>query len=282
MDEPHPRIRQLNATSNSRLVFDERADFTDERVNVRPPAFTRAEDPLHDPRSSYGGPKRGTYVGPGLSFAKAMLPHTTRDIYLVPAAWGATGFCANHMGELAWNAEPRTADALGGSLLLERALVRLDTTLRESGGILRGILWHQGGADSNDIRCAERYADNLVRMVERLRREARADARGESARGERAAIPFVAATMSRGVDERGDYSLPEPAAADRRRRAPLRRRAPAARGLRQRRRSRAAGLPLRAELLRALRGRGQSRAGATVRRGGPADRRSLISARRQR
>ena len=79
-------------------------------------------------------------------------------------------------------------------------------TLRETGGVLRGILWHQGGADSNDGACATRYAENLAQLVRRLRSEARVDARGPSARGGDAPVPFVVATQSRGDDERGRFS----------------------------------------------------------------------------
>ena len=76
---------------------------------------------------------------------------TTRTIYLVPAAWSATGFCANgHVGPSRGTREATSEPALGGTLLTDRALTRLNLTLRETGGVLRGILWHQGGADSNN------------------------------------------------------------------------------------------------------------------------------------
>ena len=206
-DEPVERVRQPNVIENNPRFFPTAEDYTDEAANLAEPLFIRAEDPLHN-RLWPGRPaKSGSFVGPGLSFGKAALATTTATVYLVPAAWGATGFCANANGARAWNAVPFTDPELGGSLLLERALLRLDVTLRETGGVLRGILWHQGGADANNPRCAELYADNLVAMVRRLRTEARIDPRGASARGPDAAIPFVAATQSRGADERGDYSV---------------------------------------------------------------------------
>jgi hypothetical protein len=111
------------------------------------------------------------------------------------------------MGDIAWNVTPYRQDGLGGSLLTQRALTRLNLTLHETGGILRGILWHQGGADANDARCANRYAENLKLLVEHLRRQARPDARGTGARGPQAAIPFIVATQSRGADARGDFSI---------------------------------------------------------------------------
>ena len=203
-DEPHPRVRQLHVEPNNTAAFPTSGDFLDETANVASPLFITAEDPLHD-RSWYGQPKSGTRIGPGLSFGKAALARTARAVYLVPAAWGATGFCTSATSDIAWNAEPYRENGLGGTLLLDRALARLNMTLRETGGVLRGILWHQGGADSNDPRCTASYADNLVRMVRRLRREARPDARGPAARGDRAPIPFVLATQSRGRDGRGNY-----------------------------------------------------------------------------
>ena len=172
--------------------------------------FTPAEDPLHEPFYQEVDGKGATFVGLGLTFAKQALRTTTSDIYLVPAAWSATGFCANFNGERSWNAQPTDESFLGGTLLTERALTRLNMTLREKGGILRGILWHQGGADSNNPDCAASHADNLVKLVERLRTDARRDRRGPMARGAEADIPFIVATQSRGDDERGNFSTFSP------------------------------------------------------------------------
>jgi hypothetical protein len=71
---------------------------------------------------------------------------------------------------------------------------------------LRGILWHQGGADSNNADCAASYATNLAKLAARIRLEARQDSRGSHARGESAVIPFMVATQSKGDDERGRFS----------------------------------------------------------------------------
>ena len=206
VDAADSRIRQLNARENSQRVFDSAADFVSDAINVRDVAYTRAEDPLHTPKRIDAESKRSSFIGLGLSFAKSALPRANNNIYLVPAAWGATGFCANHMGNLAWNASPNAGPGLGGTWLLDRALTRLDKTLRDTGGVFRGILWHQGGADTTDARCAESYAANLVKMVQRIRREAIVDRRGTAARGSQAAIPFIVATMSKGADSRGSYA----------------------------------------------------------------------------
>ena len=207
LDERNGRIWQLNVAPNNTQIFSGLADFQSESSTLIEPHFIEAEDPLHDPRNPVVSFKGGTTIGPGLSFAKAALSDTTQQIYLVPAAWGASGFCRVAGNELAWNAAATDNASLGGIGLLERALTRLRITLRETGGVLRGILWHQGGADSNDQACADAYAENLKLMVERIRREAPQDIRGEAARGSQAPIPFIVATQSRGKDERGDYSL---------------------------------------------------------------------------
>ncbi len=206
LDERVDRVRQLNVQSNNRSLYPVVSDFINENKNIFNPRYIRAEDPLHEPLWPGQNSKGATFVGLGLTFAKAALTQTSNEIYLVPAAWGATGFCANGMGELAWNAYSTSHPSLGGTLLADRALTRLNATLRDTGGILRGILWHQGGADSNNPDCAFSYADNLKKLVARIRNDARVDRRGSVARGSVAKIPFVVATMSKGNDDRGNFS----------------------------------------------------------------------------
>ncbi len=197
------RIRQLNVRSNSLGVFDQTWKFTDEYANVSEPRYIPAEDPLHEPRAPQRNIKEASFIGLGFSFAKAALVNTTQEIYLVPAAWSATGFCTNELHDgLAWNAEPTPESFLGGTLLADRAITRLNMTLRETGGVFRGILWHQGEADSNNADCAYQYEQNLRKLVSRLRTEALTDARGAQARGANADIPFIAGTMSKGADVR--------------------------------------------------------------------------------
>lgn len=208
-DEPVARIQQLNVLQNDPALWQPE-DFTDETSNVVEPRFVVAEDPLHQPRDAFSDAKSGTQIGLGLSFAKTALANTSQTIMLVPAAWSATSFCAGADPALSWNAAPTDDPALGGTQLADRALTRLNLVLRDTGGILRGILWHQGESDSLNASCAASYGDNLQALVARLRSEARQDARGAAARGENSDVPFVLGTTSQGVDERGDFAFFSP------------------------------------------------------------------------
>lgn len=211
-DEPDPRILQLHVSANdSEDVFVEPEDFTSVANNVvLDQPLIQALDPLHEPLDEDGSGKDDAYIGPGLSFAKAALPNTSQPIVLVPAAWSSTAFCLNvpapENGQLGgWNPVEPSNPVLGNTLMFDRALTRVNTALDISGGILRGILWHQGETDSNE-RCASLYEDNLRLLISELRSRINVDAAGERFRGPDAPVPFLIGTMSRGADERGDLS----------------------------------------------------------------------------
>lgn len=204
VDASNDRIMQLNVTFNDTTNFSSEEDFTDpvKLYNTDNP-LTVALDPLHSGLES-DGTKGGTQIGMGLSFAKSALGDTTSTIYLVPAAWSDTGFCSretNILPGIGWNATEPTNSAFSGTLLYDRAIARANAAIELTGGILRGILWHQGEADSDDQVCADSYEDNLVELVQALRQNIDTDARGASARGADADIPFVAGTLSMGEDQ---------------------------------------------------------------------------------
>lgn len=210
-DEPNPRILQLNVTSNDlEKNFFNNATYTSVSFNViESDKIVTAEDPLHVPREENNGDKDdGNYIGMGLSFAKAALNNTTQSIVLVPAAWSSSSFCDSAFPNGQWNADPTTNEAhLGNTLLFDRAVTRANIALSETDGILRGILWHQGESDSFDANCANSYAGNLERLAQQLRLRINQDRRGGELRSASANIPFVLGTMSRGIDERGDFSF---------------------------------------------------------------------------
>ena len=205
-DEANERILQFNVSPNGEFdVFLTPDDYTSVDQNFRAPRMTKAIDPLHVPVDEFTLDKAEDYIGLGLSFAKQALPSTSRNIILVPAAWSGTSFCDTSIAPAHWNALPTDAANHGNTLMFDRALTRVNHALEFSGGVLRGILWHQGESDAN-IECAGRYGVNLQILAEQLRSQIIPDQRGTVARKPYSNLPFVVGTMSRGVDDRGDFS----------------------------------------------------------------------------
>ncbi|MBX2825514.1 MAG: sialate O-acetylesterase [Gammaproteobacteria bacterium] len=209
-DEPNERIFQLNVSKNSESeIFIDAASYTDPAVIAVEPRLVIAEDPLHVPQDPDSRAKEENYIGLGLSFAKQALNYTSRTIVLVPAAWSGSAFCSSSLPSAYWNAQEQPDNpATGNTLLFDRAIARTNLALTESGGILRGILWHQGESDDvpENPACAQQYQQNLQLLAGELRARIQADRRGIDARRADANIPFVVGTMSRGIDERGDFS----------------------------------------------------------------------------
>jgi len=189
-------------------IFASRSDFTSRSKNAIAPLIVTAEDPLHIPvDDSNTSGKELDYIGLGLSFAKTALPNTTADIVLVPAAWSGTAFCDNNGGPRGqWNAQPTSDPALGNTWMFDRAVTRADMAIDETGGILRGILWHQGESDANE-RCVVSYSANLENLARQFRLQIKPDLRGGELRRADANIPFIVGTMSKGVDDREDLSM---------------------------------------------------------------------------
>ena len=121
-----------------------------------------ADEPLHFDKKRCG-------AGLAMSFARRMADASPeRTIALVPCAVGGT---------------PLSRWCPGGDLY-GNAVARARAALRD--GTLKGILWHQGCADANNITNAQTYAERLVPAVEQLRRDL--DAEG---------VPFVAGELPR-------------------------------------------------------------------------------------
>lgn len=204
LDESDPRILQLNVSANDQVdIFTDTRSFTDPVANVIDPSITIAEDPLHIPRDRFGvdgAAKSLDYIGLGLTFAKQAANDSIRDVVLVPSAWSGSAFCDTGdtpVGQ--WNPGDVDNPVLGNSLMFDRAVARTNQAIEMTGGILRGILWHQGESDARPD-CAPFYAENLQNLVHELRLNIDADRRGERLRRADANIPFVAGTMSRGEE----------------------------------------------------------------------------------
>ena len=115
-------------------------------------------EPIHYDRPFVG-------AGPGLAFARSMADADDQVVIgLIPCADGGTPLSRWEPGcDLYTNAIARTKAALA------------------TGGRLRGILWHQGEADSWAKETAETYAVRLTNMVTQLRHDLDAEE-----------VPFIA------------------------------------------------------------------------------------------
>jgi hypothetical protein len=107
-----------------------------------------AIDPMHFDKPDIVG------VGLGRSFAKVLTAAKPgAQIGLIPAAFGGTSLDQWKVGDKLYN------DAV------QRTKVAMQT------GTLRGILWHQGEADSNTEANARSYADRFTIIISALRKE---------------------------------------------------------------------------------------------------------------
>lgn len=128
--------------SANRLSSERVLKFTKDRK------WAEGVEPIHFDRPFTG-------AGPGLAFARSMADADGHAVIgLIPCADGGTPLSRWEPGhDLYTNAVSRTKAALA------------------SGGRLRGILWHQGEADSWAKETAETYAVRLTNMVTQLRRD---------------------------------------------------------------------------------------------------------------
>ena len=111
-----------------------------------------ATEPLHIDKTTAG-------ISLGISFAHHILAHSPNtQIGLLPCAVGGTPLSR-------W---------MPKNDLYENA-VSIAKTALSNGDLLKGILWHQGEADSKDIPTANSYGARLTAMITALRAELQAD-----------------------------------------------------------------------------------------------------------
>jgi len=117
-------------------------------------AWIPAKNPLHFDKPTIVG------VGPGLSFALAMeKANPSHKIGLIPCAVGGTSIDAWKPG--AYDIETKTHP-------YDDMLLHLRAALKS--GVIKGVLWLQGEADSNPQKAAV-YLSKLQELIERIRLE---------------------------------------------------------------------------------------------------------------
>lgn len=110
-----------------------------------------AKDPVHFDKTAAG-------VGPGLTFAREMIKNNPDiTIGLIPAAAGGSAI-DNWLYNQYWEQTK--------SYPWDNAIRRTQIAMKE--GTLKGILWHQGEADSSPEKVVV-YADKLVQLVQKFR-----------------------------------------------------------------------------------------------------------------
>ena len=189
LDATNDRILQLNVERNSDK--EDSDEYTNFDANIDSSLLlVVAQDSLYDPKKDI------KTVGLGLSFAKAALVNTTADIILVPAAQSSTAFCERSDPPGNWNSFETGNPELGNTWLYDRAVYRTNLAIdgHPDGGILRGILWHQGESDANTSECAALYSENMHNLIEGFRSDIT---------GDNADVPFIAGTMSRAGEMNG-------------------------------------------------------------------------------
>lgn len=154
--EPHPRVLGMNKKGD----------------------WVPAIEPLH-----FDKPVAG--VGPGFAFGKALAEAAPLErIGLIPCAQGGSPIET-------W--KPGASFKATASKPYDDALRRARLAI-EKGGVLKGILWHQGESDSN-ARDAPRYAAALKELVHRLRKDLDAPE-----------VPFLAGGLSDPLREKNEHA----------------------------------------------------------------------------
>lgn len=139
-------IGQSNMAGRGPIGAEDREALPGIWVQAKDLLWKPAVDPLH-----YDKPEIAA-VGLGRSFARALTgAHPGASIGLIPAAFGGSSL----------------EEWKPGSTHYTEAIRRTRAALRD--GRLRGILWHQGEADSKDESLAHSYVHRFEAFVRQLR-----------------------------------------------------------------------------------------------------------------
>lgn len=160
---------QSNMAGRGKLT-DEYKSVSDSRVMMLNKAneWVTATHPLHFD-------KPVAAVGPGLAFGIAMAEASAgKQIGLIPCAVGGTSINK-------W--KPGAFDAATQTHPWDDAEIRIKEGMKQ--GVIRGVIWHQGEADSNPDSAAL-YLDRLAELIARTRKLAGNEK-----------LPFVAGELGR-------------------------------------------------------------------------------------
>jgi len=166
-DEIYLLIGQSNMAGRGKL--ESQNEVVQENILMLDKAnyWVSAKDPLH-----FDKPEAG--VGPGISFAQTMLVGQKKTkIGLIPCAWGGSPIKVWKTGAEYLKHHPYDE-------VIERVKIAM-----QSGGVLKGILWHQGESDNN-AESSKIYLQELKELVTNLRRDLNAPD-----------LPFVAGEIGR-------------------------------------------------------------------------------------
>lgn len=175
-EQPDPNFQLYLLVGQSNMAG--RGEITTEYRNLSRPGvmmlnkdgnWVEGSHPLH-----FDKPKRAG-VGPGLSFGIEMAKANPKvRIGLIPCAVGGTAIES-------W--EPGAIDPVTKKHPYDDAIARLQLAMKS--GVIKGIIWHQGEANSKPERSAG-YLEKLEALIGRLRKSA-----GDNN------LPFVAGELGR-------------------------------------------------------------------------------------
>jgi len=145
---------QSNMAGRGELTDSLRSVYSDEVLMLtRDLNWVIAKHPIHFDKPSVAG------VGPGLSFGMAMAKaYPGRKIGLIPCAVGGTSIDKWQPGEF---------DKATSTFPYDDAVVRITRAMKE--GQVKGMIWLQGEADSNE-KLSAAYLVKLEVLVKRIRK----------------------------------------------------------------------------------------------------------------
>ncbi|SKA44508.1 protein of unknown function [Chitinophaga eiseniae] len=156
--KPDPKFHLYLLIGQSNMAGRGKTDNTRKPVNAQilmldsTGKFVPATDPVHFDKKEAG-------VGPGISFAEDMLAANRKiKIGLIPAAVGGTSIQL-------W--VPGGYDSVTHTHPYDDAMVRAGEAMKY--GVLKGVLWHQGEANSSNFLDSPGYIFLLRQLVERIR-----------------------------------------------------------------------------------------------------------------